>query len=174
MTDESQEFDPYAAVLADLKAKRAQIDQAINVIEGLRAGGVSGPMPAVGAASGSSTANAVSSSSFGPGAFLGMTIVDATKKLLRARKQALNNADIVAALRAGGMAMDSADPVNTIGSVLTRRFNKEGDIVRVSRGTWGLKEWYPNRSFGKKDTSKADASGTSEPEQPSEPNLDGL
>jgi hypothetical protein len=22
-----------------------------------------------------------------------------------------------------------------------------GDVVRVDRGTWGLKEWYPNRSF---------------------------
>jgi len=29
----------------------------------------------------------------------------------------------------------------------TRRFEKVGDIVRVGRGIWGLKEWYPNRSF---------------------------
>ncbi len=32
-------------------------------------------------------------------------------------------------------------------SCLTRRFAEVGDIVRVDRGTWGLKEWYPGRSF---------------------------
>lgn len=29
-----------------------------------------------------------------------------------------------------------------------------GDIVRVGRGTWGLKEWYPGRSFKVKDDEK--------------------
>jgi hypothetical protein len=43
--------------------------------------------------------------------------------------------------------MNSADPINTVGSVLTRRFKDVGDIVRVDRGIWGLKEWYPNRTF---------------------------
>jgi hypothetical protein len=38
--------------------------------------------------------------------------------------------------------------------VLNRRFLQVGDIVRVGRGTWGLKEWYPNRSF--KAPSKGD------------------
>lgn len=143
MTEESQEFDPYAAVLKDLKAKRAQIDQAIQVIEGLR-GGIS--IPGISSPSQRGPGDEVD----GPGAFLGMTIVDATKKLLRARKRKMNNAEIVAALKAGGMAMESADPINTVGSVLTRRFNKEGDIVRVDRGTWGLIEWYPGRNFKKK------------------------
>jgi len=29
-----------------------------------------------------------------------------------------------------------------------------GDVVRVGWGTWGLKEWYPNRSL-KKDIKEA-------------------
>jgi hypothetical protein len=54
-----------------------------------------------------------------------------------------------AAFKIGGLHLNSSDPVNTVGSVLTRRANEVGDIVKIGRGTWGLKEWYPNRSFKK-------------------------
>lgn len=30
---------------------------------------------------------------------------------------------------------------------MTRRFKDVGDIVRVDRGVWGLKDWYPGRKF---------------------------
>ncbi|MGE3626155.1 MAG: winged helix-turn-helix domain-containing protein [Hyphomicrobiales bacterium] len=156
MTAESKGFDPYDAVIADLRSKREQIDQAIQLIESLR-GGMSIPgVPQ------SSSAPTGSESALGPGAFLGMSIPDATKKLLRVRKQALGNAEIVQALKAGGMAMESQDPVNTVGSVLTRRFNTQGDIVRVARGTWGLAEWYPGRSFNKKKGGQKNGEGESE------------
>lgn len=88
-----------------------------------------------------------------------MTIVDAAKKLLANRRQPLKNPDIAAAFKAGGLVLQSAEPANTIGSVLTRRFNEVGDIVRVGRGTWGLAEWYPNRNFKKKGPAKADGNG---------------
>lgn len=157
MSDQPQGIDPYDAVLADLKAKRDQIDHAILVLEGLR-GGVSLPglvQPQTGP----------DADVDGPGAFLGMTIPDAAKKLLNARKRALGNADIVAAFKAGGLEMRSVDPLNTIGSVLTRRFNTVGDIVRVGRGVWGLAEWYPNRNFRKKGAPKGDnEAGAATPE----------
>jgi hypothetical protein len=57
--------------------------------------------------------------------------------------------------------LNSADPVNTIGAVLTRRSNEVGDIVKVGRGTWGLKEWYPNRTFKKGGKSEAASDGES-------------
>jgi hypothetical protein len=96
-----------------------------------------------------------------------MSIADAAKKLLAAKRQPLRNPDIAAAFKRGGLVLNSKDPVNTIGSVLTRRCNEIGDIVKVDRGTWGLKEWYPGRSFkrpGADSTqiSKADATGDSE------------
>lgn len=142
MSEESRGFDPYDAVLADLKAKRDQIDQAIAAIEGIRGGASpAGAAKAVSAEPGLNT----------PGAFLGMTIPEAAKKLLTHKRQPMRNPDIAAAFKVGGLHMNSADPVNTIGSVLTRRANDVGDIVKVGRGTWGLKEWYPNRSFAKKD-----------------------
>jgi len=62
----------------------------------------------------------------------------------------MRNPDIAAAFKVGGLVLNSADPVNTVGAVLSRRANDIGDIVKVGRGTWGLKEWYPGRSFKKK------------------------
>jgi hypothetical protein len=111
------------------------------------------------------------------GAYLGMSIAEATRALLASRKRAMTTSDIVASVTAGGLALSSADPINTVSAVLGRRSDKVGDIVRPERGKWGLKEWYPNRSF-RKDTAKV-ASGeirsvTSEPESPSEPPHDAV
>jgi hypothetical protein len=140
--DNGQTVDPYAAVLADLKAQRDRIDQAILVLTSLRGGGAMPPpagtdMPASAASGIEETA----------GMYLGMSIPDAAKKLLASRKRTLTNAEIASALKSGGLVMTSADPQNTVGSVLTRRFKDVGDVVRVGRGTWGLKDWYPGRKF---------------------------
>jgi len=72
-----------------------------------------------------------------------MTIADATAKLLAIRKKVLTNPEIVEAIRAGGVILNLAQPVNTVGSVLRRRQADEGDIIRVGK-MWGLSEWYPN------------------------------
>lgn len=156
MSGEMTGGDPYTVVLADLRAKRDQIDQAIQAIEAIRGGATAAPSGSS-ATPGSAAANAIDD----PGAFLGMTITDAAKKLLAAKRKQMNNPEIAAAFKAGGMHLNSKDPVNTIGAVLTRRSLEVGDIVKVGRGTWGLQEWYPNRSF-KKKPSKADSA--SEPE----------
>lgn len=147
MSEESQAVDPYELVLTDLRAKRDKIDQAIQAILDLRGG--SSPAPTA-SASKSQGLTHPNDDITGPGAFLGMTIVDAAKKLLAAKRQPIGNVEMAAAFRAGGMGMTSADPVNTIGSVMTRRFNQVGDIVKIGRGTWGLAEWYPGRNFKKK------------------------
>lgn len=141
MSDKTSPFAAYEIVLADLRAKRDQLDQAIRAIESAMGG-----VPAA------SLKNEPLSSAptSGPGDFLGMSIPDAARALLASRRRAMNNAEIAAALKAGGLAMTSADPANTIGSALTRRFHQIGDVVRVERGTWGLQEWYPNRNFKKK------------------------
>lgn len=43
------------------------------------------------------------------------------------------NPDIAAAFKAGGLVLNSREPANTVGSVLTRRFSEVGDVVRVDR-----------------------------------------
>jgi hypothetical protein len=149
MADETHRIDPYETVLADLYAKRDQILQAIAAIESLRVGGLSGSTGANAGAVNSNGGKVPNGSMDGPGALLGMSIVDATKALLASKRIPLKNPDIAALFKAGGLHMNSKEPANTIGSVLTRRMADVGDVVRVGRGTWGLKEWYPNRSFKK-------------------------
>lgn len=144
MSAESTSSDPYEVVLADLRVKKAQIEQAINAIEALRGGATGASLPEQSGAPASGGQNGDIDS---PGAFLGMSIADAAKKLLAARRQPLKNPEIAVAFKRGGLVLTSKDPVNTIGSVLTRRANEVGDLVKVDRGTWGLKEWYPGRSF---------------------------
>jgi hypothetical protein len=164
MSVESEGIDHYAVVLADLRAKRAQIDQAIQAIESLRGTG-SSAIP-----SGESQPRSENEA----GAYLGMSIADATRKLLESRKRAMGTSDIVAAITAGGLALNSADPTNTVSAVLGRRSDKVGDIVRPERGKWGLKEWYPNRSFRRnaKPENGETKPSTSAPESPSEPTPD--
>jgi DNA-directed RNA polymerase delta subunit len=146
MSDESGMSDPYEAVLNDLYAKRDQINHAIAALEAMR--GTKGSAPtAVASAAQKREANGSVSD------LLGMSIVDAAKKLLAAKRKPLRNPELAALFKEGGLAMNSQEPANTIGSVLTRRFMDVGDVVRVERGTWGLKEWYPNRSFKTKGES---------------------
>jgi HB1, ASXL, restriction endonuclease HTH domain len=168
MSVESEGIDHYAVVLADLRARRTQIDQAIQAIESIRGLGSGGGAPPPAAAHPQPQNEA--------GAYLGMTIAEATRKLLASKKRAMGTSDILAALTAGGLALTSADPINTVSAVLGRRFDKTGDIVRVERGTWGLREWYPNRSF-RRDAKVENGeikSSTSEPVSPSEPTPDAV
>jgi hypothetical protein len=151
MPDESQKIDPYETVLADLYAKRDQIHQAIAAIESIRGGSTFMP-PSGGLGGGNSNGGKTSNGAMdGPGALLGMSIVDAAKALLTSKRTPLKNPEFAALFKAGGLHMNSKEPANTIGSVLTRRMAEVGDVVRVGRGTWGLKEWYPGRSFKNKE-----------------------
>lgn len=156
MTTESKALDPYAAVLADLREKRRQIDQTIALLESLQGGIVisgGGAAVGIGMAEGVGTAQAGALPGITTGIvetagmFLGMSIVDASKKLLALRKRTMKNTEIALELGKGGFKFTGTDPVNVVGSVLTRRFNQVGDVVKVGRGTWGLKEWYPGRNF---------------------------
>lgn len=150
MSDDAPARDPYSVVLNDLRSQRDKIDNAIAAIEALRGGATPAPAGQEGQASPTPSGQAL-----GAGAFLGLTIVDAAKKLLAHERRQLTNAEIVEKLGRGGLVLNSADKLNTVGSVLNRRFIQVGDVVRVGRGTWGLKEWYPNRSFKTKDDSPA-------------------
>lgn len=144
--------DPYETVLADLRAKRDQISNAIVALESLR------PERGVPAQPGSMPVY-IPPLTIAPTSdeFVGVTIVEGAKALLTRRGKALGNVEIATAFVAGGMNLNSADPTNTVGSVITRRFNQVGDIVRVGRGLWGLPEWYPGRTFVRKPVSKGAA-----------------
>lgn len=131
---------PYDAVVQGLKDQRAKIDAAITALEALRDVGV--PQPAaMTEAKPEQGSLPIDEAAEASTIFRGMPIPEAAIKLLRIRNKQLGNPDITRELLNGGLIMKSVKPVNTIGAVLTRRANDVGDIVKVGRGVWALREW---------------------------------
>jgi hypothetical protein len=117
----------YKAVLADLEAKKAQIESAIAAIKMIAAQG--------GNLSGSAVPATVE-----PGVFLKMSIPDAAKKLLEIRRQKQSTQAVIDALEAGGLPKSK---YTTVWGILSRRAKKVGDLINM-QGDWALAEWYPN------------------------------
>jgi hypothetical protein len=149
--DKTMSTEPinYEAVIADLEAKKAQIDAAIQAIKAVAG---MGSLTSLGSAS-------TSTQGIPSDAFLSMSIPDATKKLLGMVKKKLSTQDVMKYLEMGGMP-----PLlyNTVYGVLRRRQNQIGDIVNMG-GDWGLKDWYPNFK-PKQKAAKEDESGGPEEE----------
>ena len=138
--------DPYDFVLKDLRAQKAQIEQTISLLEALRARPASAKIePTFLGAAQAAPSQPARLHSGGP--LTGLNIVDAVKSVLSRVGQPMSQASLAEACKDGGLILNSVEPQNTIGSVLSRRFQQVGDVVRVSRGTWGLKDWYPDRDF---------------------------
>jgi HB1, ASXL, restriction endonuclease HTH domain len=140
---------PYDAVIADLRTKRDQIDALIQMLEVFRnwAPPPVGGLPEPTLLGGLLTAATTPSKGIAPGSFHGKSIEDATEAILHIRKRSLAISEIVADLQAGGVHFRGDTPVNTVTSVLHRASKKGGNVVRINRGTWGLREWHPNRKF---------------------------
>jgi hypothetical protein len=134
----------YEAVLADLKARRAQLDSAISAIEGIA--GQAGIPPSGGPGGG------YIGSAPAHDAFIGMSIPEAAKKHLTNVRKKLSTQELMTAMEAGGLPPSK---YNTVYAILRRRENQVGDIINM-KGDWGLAEWYPN--YRKK------SSGSEEPE----------
>jgi hypothetical protein len=79
-----------------------------------------------------------------------MSIELAVKKLLQIRRRAMGAQEIANSLREGGLHLQSQTPEKTIASILSRAFHSGSDIVRVSRGMWGLQEWHPTQRFSRR------------------------
>lgn len=76
--------------------------------------------------------------------FEGLTIPEAAKKLLEREQRYLTNSELAEKLTRGGLITRADDPANTIGSVLKRRQEEVGDLVRINPGRggkWGLADW---------------------------------
>lgn len=145
--------NPYETVLADLKAKRDQLDSAIAAIESVIAQG--GPAINPGVQPGRDV-------EIRPDAFFGASILDATKKYLGMARSPRTTQQITEALLSGGMRSDSDNFANSVGSVLNRVDRLGGSIVKVGRGMWGLAEWYPNRKKARKAGEVEESEGTEE------------
>lgn len=146
----------YDAVLADLKARRAQLDSAIAAIEGIT--GQVGPNPSGGPGGGGYVGGAPAHD-----AFIGMSIPEATKKHLTAVRKKLSTQEVMTALEAGGLPPSK---YSTVYAILRRRENQVGDIINM-KGDWALQEWYPNYRIKKSATESEEAETEEESKQPS-------
>ncbi len=150
----------YEAVLADLEAKKAQLEAAIA---GIRlAMGQPGAGPTPGTPGGGGGGGSYSASAPPPhDAFIGMSIPEATKKHLSTVRRKLSTQEIMSALESGGLPPSK---YSTVYAVLRRREAQVGDIINM-KGDWALQEWYPNYRKGKaKDAADADEGEAAKPE----------
>ena len=143
----------YAAVLADLLARRDSLDKAIEAVR-----------PLAGQAAVKTANN--SDIEIRNDSFFGLSVPDAARKLLSMKRKPLTPAEIAESLEAGGMTHSSASFVNSVGSVLHRAAKSESGIVLVKRGQYGLAEWYPGlkrTKNGKKNEENDSAEDVAEP-----------
>lgn len=122
----------YSAVLADLEARKSELESAIAAVKIILAAG--------GGSVGGGVNGVIDPENVPVGSFLRLTIVEAVKKLLDMTKAKLGVPQIAKALERGGLP--PAKP-NTIYAVLRRRESEVGDLIRFG-DEWALAEWYPN------------------------------
>lgn len=156
----------YNAVLADLEAKRGQLDAAIAVIRALISGGGvaaddtttaapneasqngAGPPPRTRAVSTGPSSAAIQSDTF-----FGLKTPEAIKKYLNMTKRPQKLPAIASALLEGGQvhAVDATTAYNNVYAAI-KRMEKAGEAVKIKTGDWGLAEWYgSNRPKGESE-----------------------
>jgi hypothetical protein len=123
----------YAAVLADMEAKRAQLDSAIVAIKvlieqtGMMAA-TAPPLPRI-----------AGLSQIPPQAFVGLSISNAVRNLLEMMHRRLTVREILQGLQAGGL---KPSKYRNVYAILRQREADKADIIKVD-AKWGLAEWNP-------------------------------
>jgi hypothetical protein len=148
----------YEAVLADLEARKGQIEAAIAGIKTMLGQSPSGP-------SGPTGGGSYSGGTPAHDAFIGMSIPEAAKKHLGTVRKKLSTQELMAAMEAGGLPPSK---YNTVYAILRRRENQVGDVINM-KGDWGLAEWYPNyrrKAITSEDVETTDDETTTEEEKP--------
>ena len=121
--------DPIDAVIADLEARRAAIDQTIATLRALK-GEPSPLLPGAGASP---------QGGIEAGTFFNLNIAEATKKYLNMVGKAQSTKQVSDALRKGSLEVKD----ESVAAIL-QRVVRAGDpeLVNVGRGMWGLKRFY--------------------------------
>jgi hypothetical protein len=123
----------YPAVLADLEAKRAQLDAAIASIRAI--------MGPAGALVRAAVPRIADLSQVPPDAFNGLSISAASQRLLEMIQRKLTTREIMQGLRAGGLKPSN---YHNVYAILRQREAYKKDVVNEG-GFWGLTEWNPER-----------------------------
>lgn len=123
----------YAAVLADMQAKRAQLDSAIAAIKVLiqQTGVMAATAPPLPRIAGLSQVP--------PRAFVGLSVSAAVRQLLEMMQRRMSVREIMQGLQAGGL---KPSKYRNVYAILRQREADKADIIKVDR-QWGLAEWNP-------------------------------
>lgn len=140
-------FDVEAAIAA-LEAQKTGIDETIAALRRYQGLGFQGSGVIV-------ESRAIDPASIPDDAFFGLSIGEAAKKYLGIIKRKQSIREIAEALDRGGLPHASGDFVATVATMLSRHAKKDGDLVRVGRGDWGLAAWYGNRRPAKQPATKS-------------------
>ena len=139
----------YAAVLADLEAKRVQLDLAIAAMKVLmeQTGIMAATAPPVPRIAGLSEVP--------PRVFVGLSISAAVRNLLEMMQRRMTIREIMQGLQAGGL---KPSKYRNVYAIMRQRESDKADVIKVN-AKWGLAEWNPelpprsNLIIGKKQKS---------------------
>lgn len=139
----------YAAILADLEAKKAVLEGTIASVRAALAAGAlgasAGEMVHGGDSASTTPVNQVPFDGDIPsGMFRDKSIPEAAKMYLAMTNRKQTTKEIAKALEEGGMHTTSDNFADTVNAGLFRASRKFGEIVRV-KGQWGLATWYKMR-----------------------------
>lgn len=127
----------YGAILSDLRAKRAEFDNAIAVLENLSSLGVLNQQvnkPSI------NISNEKPNSKFMDVSRLG--IYEGAIAVLEKNNRKMKTSDIVEALINGGKKINSSNVYNNIATTLYKGAKrKDSRLVQVGSGEWGLMGW---------------------------------
>ena len=123
----------YSAVLADLEAKRAQLDSAIAAMKVLM------EQTGTQAATAPPVPRIASLAEVPPNAFVGLSTSKAVRMLLEMMQRRLSVNEILQGLRAGGL---KPNKYRNVYAIMRDREAYRADIIKVGR-QWGLAEWNP-------------------------------
>ena len=132
----------YGAIIADLEAKKAALEQTIASLRSALAIGALG-QPGDAAVGSQAFISSASGGEVPVGAFLGRSIPDAAKLCLQIVKRKMTSREIADALKKGGIESTSQSFPTIVHSILVRASKANSGIVKLDRSFWGLAEWYP-------------------------------
>lgn len=134
----------YAAMLADMKAKRAALDASISAIETALASGAlgqPGDLSPIGMDDVNGTSGITGPIDLPKGALLGKSVPVAIKLYLEATKRKQKPQEIANAITELGVESISKNFTIVVGTAL-KRLKASGDVVLFKDG-WGLSSWAP-------------------------------
>jgi hypothetical protein len=131
----------YEKLLADLEEERAGIDLMIAFVKrrlGQSAEAASSTPPITAAGTVTQRFPRLAQDTF-----FRMSVPQAIKTFLNIAKRPKTAKEITAALDSGGLTHQAKNLYATVYPTLMR-METGGEVVRVSKGEWGLAEWYPS------------------------------